>query len=423
MNAAETIQGILRIQDRWEVKTYFLALFFAFCMYPVTVGDPNTYTLSVNYAFLLCPCAALLCTGKLRRPQEVFLFAMTFYVLVFAAATIYQFDLLSDFIRRLTSFILFIGIFSFMFVKIDDRMIRAFKVAVILASCYFSLKSVIVFFISGGSSLGYDAKDVVGTQRYGFIYLMAFWIVYLSTPKTLIAKVTKGSLIFIALIGLVLTFSRASIVALMGSFLIFTFWSLRGVSPGRLVKGAILTAIGATIAYFLLSVYFPIILEFFGDRLFGFFSHANTVEDHLANSETSEGARIQVWATILQYIFSNPLTGAGYLGVWIVRETAGLASAHNQYFDVLFRTGILGLIIYLILLFQTAKHLWTKDQSLFWGLIGTIVYGFFHETFKESQGAFVLAFLLGMMSQGHLTFPDLPGLRALLARKPPTLTP
>ena len=33
------------------------------------------------------------------------------------------------------------------------------------------------------------------------------------------------------------------------------------------------------------------------------------------------------------------------------------------------------------------------------GGFGVLIYGLFHETFKLSQGAFVLAFLLGMMNQ------------------------
>ena len=72
-------------------------------------------------------------------------------------------------------------------------------------------------------------------------------------------------------------------------------------------------------------------------------------------------------------------------------------SAHNQYGDVLFRTGFIGLFLYLYLLYKVFIHLKNNHRDLFYGYISILVYGFFHETFKMSQGAFILAFVLGMM--------------------------
>jgi O-antigen ligase len=94
----------------------------------------------------------------------------------------------------------------------------------------------------------------------------------------------------------------------------------------------------------------------------------------------------------------NPLTGSGYLGVWIFEDDL-FGSAHNQYADVLFRTGLFGFIAYLYMLYLLLRYLFTKDRALFWGLVSVLIYSLLHETFKESQGEFVLAILLGMMSQ------------------------
>jgi len=422
MGALQTIMAGFQTP---RLRQFLLATFFALCMFPITVGgDDGGGAVSINYLFLLYP-VLMAAMGKLRHPPEAYLFAITFYSLIFVVSAIYQIDLLSDFTRRLTSFVLFIGIFSYMFVEIEDWMISAFKISVVLAACYFSLKSLITFFLLGGSAkLGFAAKDAIGSQRYGFIYLTAFWIVYLNPVRSLLMRALKPILIFIALLGLVLTFSRASIVALMVSFAFFMAWSisLRGVSASTLVKGGLITLVGGVIVYFIISTYFPIILTFFGDRLFSLLADSSKVEAHLETSTSSEGARLQVWATILDFISQNPFTGAGYLGVWIVSKTAGLASAHNQYFDVLFRTGVFGFVIYVALLFQAGNYLRTKDLGLFWGLIGTLIYGMFHETFKESQGAFVLTFLLGLVAQSTPRLPDLPGLRDFAARTPPKMS-
>jgi O-antigen ligase len=389
-----------------DLRTILLTAFFVLSLMPIVVGDESGVGVSVNYVFMLYPLGVALFAGQLRRPPKIYLFVMTFYALVFTVGAIYQLDALSDFLRRLSSFALFIGIFSFMFIRIEPWMVNAFKAAIVIAGGYFALSSVIVFFISGGSNLGFDAKNVVGNQRYGFVYLAAFWIAYLWRPSASLQKILKLGLTFIALAGLALTFSRASIVALLGSFAIFTIWSLRGITLGKLFKGALLTVAGGALAFFLTVTYFPVVLDFFDERLFLFLSNSNAVSDHLTTASTSEGQRLRVWAAILDYVSQNPLTGAGFLGVWIIQDEAGLASAHNQYFDVLFRTGVIGFLIYLGLLFQAARFLHSREPDLFWGLVGTFVYGFFHETFKESQGAFLLTFVLGMMGQARPVPPS-----------------
>jgi len=53
----------------------------------------------------------------------------------------------------------------------------------------------------------------------------------------------------------------------------------------------------------------------------------------------------------------------------------------------------------LYLLYRFLKFLKFSEPSLFWGLIGVLIYGLFHETFKLSQGGFILSFMLGMMTQ------------------------
>ena len=51
------------------------------------------------------------------------------------------------------------------------------------------------------------------------------------------------------------------------------------------------------------------------------------------------------------------------------------------------------------ILVAVMRHLKRAHEGLFWGVFAVLVYGLFHETFKESQGGFVAAFLIGMMAQ------------------------
>ena len=99
--------------------------------------------------------------------------------------------------------------------------------------------------------------------------------------------------------------------------------------------------------------------------------------------------------SILEYVLSSPLFGSGFLGIWIILDD-GIGSAHGQYNDVLFRTGFIGLALYLYVLQRLGSYLYKADIGLFIGFIGVLAFGLFHETFKVSHGAFILAFLIGM---------------------------
>ena len=112
---------------------------------------------------------------------------------------------------------------------------------------------------------------------------------------------------------------------------------------------------------------------------------------------------------IFSFISDYPLTGSGFLGCWVMFENAG-CSAHNQYGDVLFRTGFFGFIVYIYFLFSILNHLRKKNRDLFFGFLAILIYGVVHETFKLSQGAFILAFLSAMTynkSLNHLSVKNI----------------
>jgi O-antigen ligase len=146
-----------------------------------------------------------------------------------------------------------------------------------------------------------------------------------------------------------------------------------------------------------INIKYPIIYDFFYQRLFSYFEKNGSTQIDL-DQDSSEGYRVFMLKKVLNFVLFNPLTGAGFLGVWILFEDQS-GSAHGQFVDVIFRTGIVGLLIYLTILFKLLKYFYAINIGYFWGIIGVIIYGFFHETFKLSQGSFILAFLIGYVSQ------------------------
>ena len=115
----------------------------------------------------------------------------------------------------------------------------------------------------------------------------------------------------------------------------------------------------------------------------------------------SLGIRIVFFSDMLDFIYSNPLLGSNYLGPWIL-ENSMVASSHNQFLDALFRTGIIGFAIYVYLLAKMGYFYssYQKYIGLFWSFVGILLYGLFHETFKESAGAFIFAMLLSISFNG-----------------------
>jgi O-antigen ligase len=144
--------------------------------------------------------------------------------------------------------------------------------------------------------------------------------------------------------------------------------------------------------------FFPQVFDFFDSRLVEYFLDPDVVSRDLEDADSSGGNRAYLLKAVIDFTSHNPLTGAGYLGVWVAfGDQSG--SAHNQYLDVLFRTGFPGFLAYCYLLYVIGRFLYRNERGLFWGFVSILSYGIFHETFKESHGTFVLAFFLGMMSK------------------------
>ena len=97
---------------------------------------------------------------------------------------------------------------------------------------------------------------------------------------------------------------------------------------------------------------------------------------------------------ILLYVSTSPIYGSGYLGIWILFEDQ--VGSHGQFNDILFRTGVIGLVVYFYLLLKILRFLKTTDFGMYIGFWGIIFFGLFHETFKLGHGAFILACILGM---------------------------
>ena len=385
--------------------TYGLAFLFVNFMGQITLGlgSPEEggfgAAFSGNYLFLLFPLAYVLKDQKIKLLPTDLQIAFYIFCVIFFTAWFFQYSYWHLSLRKLISFILFMSMFSYAFMDINERMIKAFKISLVAFTFYLSLSNLNELRSFDLATLGYAAKNQVGNQRFGFLYIIGFWLVFFFQSNSVLLRLSKIPLLLIIFLGILLTFSRASIVGFIGSglvFLVVIFGSKIKLTARNIgIFSLYGMGIGLVVAFSGIYEYLALPLEYFSDRLFAFRLSDGTSNFDLSNPVSSEGYRIFLIKSILEYVAASPLFGSGYLGIWVILDD-GIGSAHGQYNDVLFRTGFIGLGIYLYVLQKLGSYLYKIDLGLFLGFIGVLVFGLFHETFKVSHGAFVLAFLIGM---------------------------
>lgn len=112
------------------------------------------------------------------------------------------------------------------------------------------------------------------------------------------------------------------------------------------------------------------------------------------------GDRAQIWSVSADFIARNPLLGIGALPL---DEHIGLPSSsiHNSYLDVLVRTGILGLIAWLMLFFPSARSI-AANKSLVYAFAFFALSAFFNNVLKHPHYMLVYGVLLA----GVVRLPD-----------------
>jgi O-antigen ligase len=392
-----------RINLFFKKNSLYLIFLFTAALYPFSINIKGD-GVSANYIYILFPLLFLMRNrGKIYLPNNIFAGYILIFSAIFFIALIYQLSYIQYLERRIISFLIFMSIFSLIFIKIDDRMIASFKVSLILISLILSFKSIFLYFSLGGYELGFAAKDLVGSQRIGFIYIVAVWLLFFYKSLGWKSNSIKYFFLVILIMGILLTFSRSSIIALIGSFSLYLIYKLKNRTKQSyklririLINMFFILFITLGVGLFLID-HIAEIINFYVSRLFVLKAPDGENFWQLGDPESSEGYRVFMLGKILEFVANNPFTGSGFLGVWIMFDD-GSGSSHNQFTDVLFRTGIFGFIAYCALLYQLLAFLMRKAPEFFWGMLGVVIYGFMHETFKESQGGFLLAFLIGMFS-------------------------
>ena len=378
-------------------KIFFFTFFFIFFLTPYYINLSKD-NVSVNYIFVIFPILIIFLKNKIKRPQIEISLIFLFYILLFFISIFFKNLHDQYFLRRLSSFFIFLTIFSYLFIDIDKNMIKAFKIALLILAIFKGVQNIYFYYIYDGQLLLNSGKAIFGSQRFGFVYILSLWILIFYKSKKIIFTIVKSVGIAILLVGILLTYSRTSVLALLLSFFLFFFLEIKLIK--EILKKNIIIAIFIffilIVFFFILMNYFSSIFNFYNLTIINFIFDGFFFEDFInVDTGTSVGYRIFIFNEIINFLSKNPIFGSGYLGCWIffVEQSC---SAHNQYLDVMLRIGFIGSLIYFFLLFKITKFLYINHKDFFYGFTAILIYGLFHETFKLSHGAFILAFMMSL---------------------------
>ena len=401
-------------EDVSTIKQLIVLTLFTVCLQTFALEIAGN-GVTVNYVYVLIPFIFWLIGLKrrlVRREQvvQVILFYGLIYLVGFPG-DVFNFNHIGDPTRRLASFLVFLFPILLSLVEFKPVDIDIFKRSVIVASALYSFKSVLTFvFIAGGASRVSELKGLIGSQRYGFILCLGFFIALfndtLITKKWILPQ--RALICSIIFIGAIFTYSRSTMVSLIGGlafFVITTFKKNRRTTNELYLKATsrkfkpiylialLVVVVSVFIAFqhyfeanFLRSYQVNLLDRLLDNSLFGKFLEKNQL--------SSEGVRYYLLTRILNYLVIHPLFGSSYQGLYLLYdEFKGGMSSHNQYADVFLRTGLFGGALWLFLLYRVYRFC-GRDRGLQVGLVAIFIYGFFHETFKESHGSFVFGMLL-----------------------------
>lgn len=371
---------------------YLLTLWFVLCFLPLSTSSGISY----NYIFVLTPLILFLFAKRVINISISIVWFFLAIILLFIFSYFFNFENSHYYDRQILSFFCFLSIFALSLSSLSKSEIKNLMVASVVMSLFLSAKQIFNM-LNIGVFDPFLLKDVTGSQRLGFIYLFSFW--WLIQKQIIYQKKISMAYIYAVciMIGLFLTFSRASYVALTGSIIYFFIFSNKqnALANQFSKKSRITLSLALLIAISLVcSAKFR---QFLSERLF-FNFQITDLQNNLNNPITSEGTRIELWKVVIEKIQENPIIGNHFQGIWTLTDISG--SAHNEYFDKLLRLGIPLFTFFVLLLWKVFKNIKFAYPELETGFIAVIIYGFFHETFKESQGALILSFYLMLLSSG-----------------------
>lgn len=253
---------------------------------------------------------------------------------------------------------------------------------------------------------GYEGRwggCIGGTEVYGFPNSSSSYFALL-TLSLLVYLDKQISIRYLALLGLgvgvilsVLSLSRASWLFLFCGFFLFFLYQVKLIY--KLLFGAVISIIIVIFHESLLSLI---------NGLTIFDGVTGKVSYYADGAEISSG-RVGIWQESLALIAKSPIFGYGF--EYFSNYVDGYDTPHQQYLELLFKSGLIGLSIYLIVIFlfwQSVKSITINSRSskiyfitIFCCLLPLLINGLFQPILSYSLVGNLFMFALGISLEAN----------------------
>lgn len=361
---------------------------------PISTVSGISANYSFVFLFLLCP---FLPWGKMPIIAVALLVC---YVVSYARGylIISGFDL--NFVLRQTfSFLVTVACVGLLFVRLPYGVEEICKVVLTISVVYsiWVITAVVVcpqftlanpYYIKGG------LREFVPhwPQRFPVVVMFAFFCALWG----MLEKRNHAVFVFLLLGCLLLTLTRSIYISVSCGVFVFVFQVMLGNNRQkriRLIQYMILFGSALVVICFMNDVVQQNLLRIFTRS---FSSIINFLSGSISpNSGGSDAGRLYYWQSIFDIWSDLPLLGTGFANIYLFNPQIG--SAHSQYMDVLLRTGIIGLGLYLYLWGRIMAFYWRSYPHIFSGLFAMFIYGLFNETTKLSYTGLLFFMLLNQV--------------------------
>ncbi len=393
---------MLQLEEMWGYMTYWILIFLcASSSLGIVIGDG----ISITYFYLICPVIFLISGWKGKQTtyqiNKLYKFGIIYFIGLATVGIVTSILMQEQHgIRSLSSCIAFLSVFSFLFVPKkyinESFLIRVLCVMVIVTfiqKIFAVSQSGLDILIANNMSMN-DYKASLAKHSSACIYPPFIYYCITSIDKKRGIKLIG---IAIGIICLALAFSRAAIICMVVVLIYGLFQDRKRIMKTilRFLRSLKISFVNMTVCSVGLTL-IVVVLQKLNAYLYLYYSSLSSVV--LEGMGLSENTRIDRWILAINHGLDHPFIGSRFLGVWAADYKIG--SLHSGYFDVFYKTGLIGFIVYMaILMFCLMKLNRLRNRICEYTLISVMVYMIFYEVNLWPIGLCLIGIMLAVSNK------------------------
>ncbi len=365
-------------------------LFYCLVLIPVSWGS-----FSINYTYVICYLR-----GSYKRISNPILAIFPLYLFICYFLSFFGASGNMS-VRQLLSFLVyFLGI-GLLYVYFSEESIESLIKAVIFVSiCYCLWVGIILlvynayFNLSDIYSLKSSLRTYVWAWPQSFLPLVVFSFLVIYGRRSKRMGWLSYSVLLLLLVILYFSATRSAYISLLVGLLGYIAGVILKRDRNRYREMFFVLSASALLVA-ILSVYSETHIVHNLVNLFErIYSAISNFVLGKAPEIGSDAQRIDEWTVAIQTLinYANILTGTGFIGVYNYISAQG--SLDSQYFGLLFKVGILGLLFFVYGFIKLLRFWYYRDLAVFAGILSIFVYGAFNETLQLPYTMFLIMALL-----------------------------